>query len=288
MVMSPAGYYLHLPDTINCGAVFSSPHSGRDYPSAFLKNAVLDAVSIRSSEDAFVDQLFMPAIENGAPLLLASAPRAYVDLNRSADELDPAVVDGIKLTGSNPRISSGLGVIPRVVSQGRAVMHGKISKMEAEERLDRFYHPYHAQLRKLLDTSRAAFGKVLLIDCHSMPREALTNLTGRYGRRPEIVLGDRFGSSCDSVFVDQIEAALTDAGFCVARNTPFAGAHITRVYGRPGCGQSCLQIEVDRSLYLDEKRVLKTDQFDEIRLRLSGVVAKICEMTRWPTQLAAE
>ena len=286
--MSPAGYYLHLPDRINCGAVFSSPHSGRNYPSAFLKNSVLDAVSIRSSEDAFVDQLFMSAIENGAPLLLASAPRAYVDLNRSVDELDPAVVDGIKLTGSNPRISSGLGVIPRVVSQGRAVMRGKISKMDAEERLDRFYHPYHAQLRKLLDTSRTAFGKVLLIDCHSMPSEALTNLTGHYGRRPEIVLGDRFGSSCDSVFVDQIEAALTDAGFCVARNTPFAGAHLTQIYGRPGCGQSCLQIEVDRSLYLDEKRVLKTDQFDEIRLRLSGVVAEICEMTRWPTQLAAE
>ncbi len=286
--MTPAEYHLHLPDTIRCGAVFSSPHSGRDYPSSFLKDSVLDAVTIRSSEDAFVDQLFMSAIDHGAPLLAASAPRAFVDLNRSADELDPAVVDGAHLVGSNPRISSGLGVIPRVVSEGRAVMQGKISVAAAKDRLDRFYHPYHAQLRELLDTSRAAFGKVLLIDCHSMPREALTNVSGRFGRMPEIVLGDRFGSSCEGVFVDEIEAALADAGFRVARNTPFAGAHITQAYGRPSSGQSCLQIEVDRSLYLDEKNVVKSEQFDEIRLRLAGVVATICDLTRWPTQLAAE
>lgn len=286
--MAPSEYHLHLPDTIDCGAVFSSPHSGRDYPSAFLKSSVLDAVVIRSSEDAFVDQLFMSAVQNGAPLLAASAPRAYVDLNRSADELDPAVIDGVTIVGSNPRISSGLGVIPRVVSEGRAVMQGKISVQDAKTRLDRFYYPYHAQLRELLNTSRAAFGKVLLIDCHSMPREALTNVTGRFGRTPEIVLGDRFGSSCDSVFVDEIESALTNAGFRVARNTPFAGAHITQAYGRPSLGQSCLQIEVDRSLYLDEKQVVKSNQFDEIRQRLSGVVAQICNMTRWPTQLAAE
>ena len=286
--MTPAEYHLHLPDTISCGAVFSSPHSGRDYPSSFLKDSLLDAVTIRSSEDAFVDLLFMSAIDNGAPLLAASAPRAFVDLNRNADELDPAVVDGVHLVGSNPRISSGLGVIPRVVSEGRAVMQGKISVDDAKDRLDRFYHPYHAQLRELMDTSRAAFGKVLLIDCHSMPREALTNVSGRFGRMPEIVLGDRFGSSCEGAFVDEIEAALDDAGFRVARNTPFAGAHITQAYGRPSLGQSCLQIEVDRSLYLDEKNVVKTEQFDEIRLRLAGVVATICELTRWPTQLAAE
>lgn len=286
--MTPAEFHLHLPDTISCGAVFSSPHSGRDYPAAFLKDSVLDAVTIRSSEDAFVDQLFHSAVNNGAPLLAASAPRAYVDLNRSADELDPAVISGVRATGSNPRISSGLGVIPRVVSEGRVVMQGKITAAAAKDRLDRFYHPYHAQLRELLETSRAAFGQVLLIDCHSMPREALTNVSGRYGRMPEIVLGDRFGSSCSGAFVDEIESALTREGFRVARNTPFAGAYITQAYGRPSSGQSCLQIEVDRSLYLDEKNVVKTDQFDDIRARLSSVVGQICEMTRWPTQLAAE
>lgn len=286
--MTPAEFNLHLPDTISCGAVFSSPHSGRDYPSAFLQSSVLDAVTIRSSEDAFVDQLFMSATKYGAPLLAASAPRAFVDLNRAADELDPSVVEGVRQIGSNPRISSGLGVIPRVVSEGRAIMSGKITAQDARDRLNRFYHPYHAQLRELLHTSRAAFGKVLLVDCHSMPREALTNVSGRFGRMPEVVLGDRFGSSCDRAFVDEIEAALSDAGFRVARNTPFAGAYITQAYGRPSSGQSCLQIEVDRSLYLDEKNVVKSEEFDDVRQRLGGVVAKICDMTCWPTQLAAE
>lgn len=286
--MTPEPFLLSLPDTIDCGAVFSSPHSGRDYPAAFLNASPLDSVAIRSSEDAFVDHLFLKAVDYGAPLLMASAPRVYVDLNRGADELDPAVIEGVHMHGSNPRIASGLGVIPRVVAEGRMVMKGKLSIKEAKNRLDSFYHPYHRQLTDLLDTSSAAFGKVLLIDCHSMPHEALTNVSGRFGRMPDIVLGDRFGSSCEAGFVDEIESALIEQGFRVARNTPFAGAYITQTYGRPSSGKSCLQIEVDRALYLDEKNIVKSENFDEVRDRLSVVIRQICDMTRWPAQLAAE
>jgi N-formylglutamate amidohydrolase len=286
--MNPAPYQLYLPETITCGAVFSSPHSGRDYPSSFLRDSVLDSVAIRSSEDAFVDQLFSSATEFGAPLLAASAPRAFVDLNRGADELDPSVIEGAQQVGGNPRVASGLGVIPRVVAEGRAVMRGKISMDAARDRLAQYYQPYHDQLRDLLETSRAAFGQVLLIDCHSMPREALSNVSGSFGRIPEIVLGDRFGSSCDGSFVDYIESLLVQADFRVTRNTPFAGAYITQAYGRPSSGQHCLQIEIDRSLYLNEKTVTKNSEFDEVRARLAGVVAQICDMTRWPMRLAAE
>nr|WP_325253935.1 N-formylglutamate amidohydrolase [Amylibacter sp.] len=286
--MTPVEYHLHLPETITCGAVFSSPHSGRDYPAAFLQASVLDAVAIRSSEDAFVDQLFGAATEYGAPLLAASAPRAFVDLNRSIDELDPAIVEGARQLGSNPRVASGLGVIPRVVSEGRALISGKITMEAARQRLERYYRPYHTQLQDLLQTSRAAFGQVVLLDCHSMPRDAVANASGLFGRMPEIVLGDRFGSSCDNSYVEEIEGFLKQAGFRVARNTPFAGAHITQAYGRPSSGQHCIQIEIDRSLYLNEKSVTKSDQFDDVRASLSSVVAQICEMTRWPMQMAAE
>ena len=286
--MTPEKFHLHLPDTITCGAVFSSPHSGRDYPASFLRASALDGLAIRSSEDAFVDQLFGAVTDFGAPLLAASAPRAYVDLNRGVDELDPAVVDGARQVGGNPRVASGLGVIPRVVSEGRVLMQGKISMAEAQERLSLYYRPYHAQLRELLDTTRAAFGQVLLIDCHSMPREALANVSGVFGRMPEIVLGDRFGSSCSNELVEQVESLLVEAGFRVARNSPFAGAHITQAYGRPSSGQHCLQIEIDRSLYLDEATVTKNGQFDEVRAKLTGVIEQVCEMTRWPMQLAAE
>lgn len=286
--MTPVDYHLHLPETITCGTVFSSPHSGRDYPASFLAESVLDPVAIRSSEDAFVDDLFGAATDYGAPLLCASAPRAYVDLNRGIEELDAAVVEGARASKGNPRVASGLGVIPRVVSEGRALISGKITLAQAQARLERYYTPYHAQLTDLLHTARAAFGQVLLVDCHSMPHEAVANVSGLFGRAPDIVLGDRFGSSCDNVFVEEVESFLIQEGFRVARNTPFAGAYIAQAYGRPSSGQHCLQIEIDRSLYLNETTVTKSDQFDDVRKSLLNVVAQICEMTSWPMQMAAE
>ncbi|WP_069300997.1 N-formylglutamate amidohydrolase [Neptunicoccus sediminis] len=286
--MTPVEYHLHLPETITCGTVFSSPHSGRDYPAAFLEESVLDPVAIRSSEDAFVDDLFRAATDFGAPLLCASAPRAYVDLNRGIEELDAAAIEGVRASKGNPRVASGLGVIPRVVSEGRALISGKITMAQAQTRLERYYTPYHAQLADLLRTARAAFGQVLLVDCHSMPHEAVANVSGVFGRSPDIVLGDRFGSSCDNLFVEEIESFLKQEGFRVARNTPFAGAYIAQAYGRPSSGQHCLQIEIDRSLYLNEKTVTKSDQFDDVRKSLSKVAAQICEMTSWPMQMAAE
>jgi len=133
--MPQAAYELKEPDRNTSSVVFASPHSGRDYSDTFLQRTVLDSRIIRSSEDAFVDQLFDCAAQFGAPLLLASAPRAFVDLNRGIDELDPALIEGIEIRGHNPRVASGLGVIPRVVANGRAIYSGKLSQNEAQHRL---------------------------------------------------------------------------------------------------------------------------------------------------------
>ncbi|MCP5085364.1 MAG: N-formylglutamate amidohydrolase [Rhodobacteraceae bacterium] len=284
----PKEFYLNLPETISTGVVFGSPHSGRDYPADFIKASSLTMAQIRSSEDAFVDELFASATRFGAPLLAASTPRAYVDLNRGANELDPAVVEDVIPIGNNPRVSSGLGVIPRVVAEGRVIQFGKISRVQADERVRQYYHPYHNQLRELLDTTRNAFGQVLLIDCHSMPHEALTHTSRVFGQTPEVILGDRFGSSCDSQIVDQIEMFFTQAGFRVARNSPYAGAYISQTYGRPSSNRFALQVEIDRSLYMDEAAITKSDKFDQTRQRLEGVIEQICDFARWPTQLAAE
>ncbi|MBV1865359.1 MAG: N-formylglutamate amidohydrolase [Rhodobacteraceae bacterium] len=286
--MLPKDYSLYLPESITTGVVFNSPHSGRDYPAEMLMASGLSPRQLRSSEDAFVDELFLPALRHGAPLLAASAPRAFVDLNRGANELDPALIEDVNTQGLNPRVSSGLGVIPRVVSEGRVIRQGKMGRAEAEARLQRYYHPYHAQLRELLDTSCNAFGQVLLIDCHSMPRDALANSRRVYGKTPEIILGDRFGSSCDPVIVDQVEAIFTLAGFRTARNMPFAGAFIAQNYGRPSSNQHVLQIEIDRSLYMNEAQVTKRADFHEIQARLIGVIGSICNLGRWPLQVAAE
>ncbi|MFC3613827.1 N-formylglutamate amidohydrolase [Lutimaribacter marinistellae] len=286
--MTGSAYYISQPAQRSSCVVFASPHSGSDYNSAFLRSTILDEHAIRSSEDAFVDLLFEPAADFGAPFLKAALPRAYIDLNRSAEELDPALIEGVRKQGHNPRVASGLGVIPRVVANGRAIYRGKLPMTEARRRIDRVWRPYHARLQALLDESRQLFGEAILIDCHSMPREALDGLARKGGVRPEIVLGDRFGASAAPEVVERIEAAFAAAGFSVTRNTPFAGAFVTQSYGRPARRQHAIQIEIDRSLYMDERRIRPNANFDAFRTRLRSVVAEIAAIGRARAPLAAE
>ena len=272
-----AAYRLTLPDPRSTGVVFASPHSGRAYSRAFLARSALDARAIRSSEDAFVDELFAAAPHHGAPLLAAEAPRAFVDVNRAADELDPALIEGVRRGGHNPRVSSGLGVIPRVVAGGRAIYRGRMTLADARARLEGCWEPYHAALRGLMEESHAAFGEAILIDCHSMPHEAVDG--GRAGR-PDVVLGDRFGAAAAPGLVERVEAAFARAGLRVARNAPFAGAYVTQAYGRPSHGSHAIQVEIDRALYMDEARVERRPDFDAFRAVVSGVVAEICVIGR--------
>lgn len=287
--MPKAAYYLTHPERRTTSVVFASPHSGRDYPWSFLRRTALNEHSVRSSEDAFVDQLFDSAPRAGAPFLRAGAPRAFVDLNRSADELDPALIDGVGRQGHNPRVASGLGVIPRVVANGKAIYSGKITLEEARGRIDTYWRPYHEALQGQLDQAHLMFGQAILIDCHSMPHEAMDAVSRRGLRRPEIVLGDRFGAAADAAIVDRIEAALVQAGFVVTRNTPFAGAYITQAYGRPARGRHAVQIEIDRALYMNERLIRPNGNFEAFRRVLRGVIHDIAAIGRvQPMPLAAE
>lgn len=286
--MKNSAYGLEMPAKRTSCVVFSSPHSGRDYPAALMKRTVLNRNVIRSSEDAFVDQLFDAAAEFGAPFLKAAMPRAYLDLNRSAEELDPALIQGARRQGHNPRVASGLGVIPRVVANGRAIYRGKLTMDEARLRIDNYWRPYHARLKSLLAESHEEFGQAILVDCHSMPHEAVAISGNARGNKPDIVLGDRFGASASGVIVDQIEAAFASAGLNVARNAPFAGAYVTQTYGRPGRQQHAIQIEIDRSLYMDEETIEPNANFEEFREIMRDVVAEIACIGAQPVRLAAE
>jgi len=278
--MSTSAYHLTQPERRTTSVVFASPHSGRAYSKAFLRRTALDEQSVRSSEDAFVDRLFESAPQAGAPFIKAGVPRAYVDLNRSEDELDPALIDGAPRQGHNPRIASGLGVIPRVVANGQAIYSGKLSLIEARNRIETIWRPYHAALQASLDEAHLMFGEAVLIDCHSMPHEAMDQVARRGIRRPEVVLGDRFGASADAAMVDRIEAAFTRGGLVVTRNTPFAGAYITQAYGRPGRGRHAVQIEIDRALYMDERLIRPNHNFDAFRELMREVVREIAEIGR--------
>nr|WP_184153415.1 N-formylglutamate amidohydrolase [Amaricoccus macauensis] len=281
-------FKLAMPADRRSCAVFSSPHSGREYPVQLIRRSRLSLPQLRSSEDAFVDELFAAAPDAGAPLLAARAPRAWVDLNRGPEDLDPALIAGAGRVGQNPRIAAGLGVIPRVVGEGRAIIDGKLSLAEAESRILTVWRPYHARLTELIEESRAAFGMAVLFDCHSMPRDALNATPSAWGRRPNVILGDRFGAACDRWLIDLAADVFGEAGFLVARNTPFAGGYITQTYGRPRRGVQALQIEIDRSLYMDEARVERGSAFAAVAARLTEVTRRLAAIAPRALPMAAE
>ncbi|WP_043871331.1 N-formylglutamate amidohydrolase [Celeribacter indicus] len=286
--MTQQPFVLHRPKERTSCVVFSSPHSGCRYPPDMMQRSVLDPLVLRSSEDAHVDKLYGEVPRFGAVLLSAVYPRAYVDLNRRADELDPALIEGAPRAGLNPRVASGLGVIPRVVSGGRNIYRGKMSRAEAQGRIDAVWHPYHRLLQALIEEARGLFGQAVLIDCHSMPREAVLAVRGGKGRRPDVVIGDRYGASAAPGIVSEVEAAFRAQGFDVARNVPFAGAFVTQNYGRPSRRSHAIQVEIDRSLYMDERTLTPHSDFDAVRARITAAAEAIAGIGGKALPLAAE
>ena len=274
----PVAVEIVEPDHATSKVVFASPHSGRVYPADFLAIAQVSEPVLRSSEDAFVDLLLQSAPEFGAPLISSQVPRAYVDFNRAAEELDPALIQGAPRAGLNPRIASGLGVVARVVSNGRAIYRGKIPLSDAQGRIDHYWHPYHRALSALLERQHGRFGQVLLCDFHSMPHEALNGHVTRGAQRPQIIIGDRWGASCNPEIVEQIEAVLRKTGLAVARNAPFAGAYIAQRYGQPSVGMNAVQIEIDRALYLDEAQITPSADFEAFQALMRDVVRDLAAL----------
>jgi N-formylglutamate amidohydrolase len=252
-----------------------------------LAQTVLEGRVLRSSEDAFVDKLIAQAPDMGAPLLLAQAPRAYIDLNRAADEFDPAVIEGVRAAGNNPRIASGLGVIPRVVAGGRAIYRGKLSLTEAESRISQYWQPYHNALRQMMNDTVRHFAQVILLDMHSMPSEAAV-LHHSPKQSCDIILGDRHGASASPEITAIIEEAFRSAGLKVVRNAPFAGAYIAQHYGRPFLRRHVVQIEISRGLYLDEKNIQPLPEFDTACATISRAMAQITRHFTQSLPLAAE
>lgn len=261
--------------------IFSSPHSGRVYPKAFLQATRLDGTAIRRSEDSFVDEIVGAAPSLGAPLLKAHFPRAFVDPNREAYELDQAMFDAPLphyVNTRSPRVLAGLGTIARVVRDGAEIYKNKLSFQEALTRIDTYYKPYHATLRGLLESTHKTFGHAVLIDCHSMPSVGGPLDQDIGASRPDIILGDRFGTSCARRLTDTIERVLTLQGFAVVRNNPYAGGYTTEHYGRPMVGLHTLQIEINRALYMDEERIERTAGLRRVTTAFTTMIRAISEI----------
>jgi N-formylglutamate amidohydrolase len=251
--------------------IFNSPHSGRVYPSAFLAASRLDGLTLRRSEDAYVDELFAFVVELGATLLYAHFPRAYLDVNREPYELDPALIRGGLPHYANTqsvRVVGGLGTIARIVSEADEIYREPLTLFEALSRINRLYTPYHAALKSLIEEAKRTFGFAVLVDCHSMPSHPMSESGGR----PDFVLGDRYGTSCGSELTRAAAEMLRARGYAVALNKPYAGGYITEHYGRPQAGQHVLQVEINRALYMNESTFEKGAGFAALRRDLEHMV----------------
>ena len=268
--------------------VFASPHSGRNYPEAFVKASRLDPVALRRSEDAFVEELFAAAPGLGAPLLRAQFPRVFVDPNREPLELDPDMFEDplpARVNTSSPRVAAGLGTMARVVTSGEEVYRDKLRFADAEKAIEATYVPYHEALRQLLDDARARFGCCLLIDCHSMP-----SIGGPMDRDPgfsrvDFILGDRHGASCAPHITDTVETTLKSMDYVVTRNSPYAGGFTTAHYGQPEKGCHALQIEINRSLYMDEVMIRRSEGFGPLKEGIDKLLFELSQID--PASLAA-
>ena len=280
-------YRLIEPEALLSGIVIASPHSGRNYLSSVKEQSILDPITLRSSEDAFVDELmdFAPAL--GIPLICSEIPRAFVDLNRARDELDPAIIEGIKPNRQNPRVISGLGVIPRVVANGKEIYSGKLSKEAAIERLENFWDPYHSKLAELLDRARQQFGYSILIDTHSMPHEAILNASSSF-RTSQIVLGDRYGATCAPEIINDLIKLISKNGLRASRNIPFSGAYIVQKYGSPGLNRHAIQLEIDRSIYMNESKIQKLEKFHKLKNKLQNIMRDFSQIHTCLNSIAAE
>src|SRR6478752_2403150 len=251
--------------------VFNSPHSGSIYPRAFLTASRLEIASLRRSEDSFVDELSLGVVRRGYPLMRAHFPRCYVDVNREPYELDPRMFEGRLPSFANTRsmrVAGGLGTVARVVGDSQEIYDQRIPVDDALRRIEALYKPYHRALRRLVTRVHRNFGTVVLLDCHSMPSAG-----GSRDERPraDFVLGDRYGTSCSPGITDVVETTLAELGYSVSRNKPYAGGFITEHYGNPPAGVHTLQLEINRALYMDERRYERSEHFDRLANDLNAL-----------------
>lgn len=277
-VLSPP-YKFSLPEIWQAGVVLASPHSGSLYPKSFTERSSLSVAQLRKNEDIFIDKLFASAVSHGAPLLCAQFPRCYLDVNRHQDELPVEWQDvEVKVTA---RTQAGLGVIPTHINESMEIYRKPLEKEAALLRLSRLYYPYHNALQDLLSDCVQKFGQALLIDCHSMP-----GFSSMGARRPDIILGDRFGKSCHPDTLARVQRIFREAGYSVAVNYPYAGGFVTSHYGRPDSGLEAIQIEVNRDLYLNPITLAPKRGYEDLARDFDAILKRIIQFKRPLSQAA--
>ncbi|MBN9600654.1 MAG: N-formylglutamate amidohydrolase [Afipia sp.] len=271
--------------------IFNSPHSGSNYPADFVAASCIDLPALRRSEDSFMDEMIAGLSDLGFPVVRVHFPRCYVDVNREPYELDPRMFDGRLPSFANTRsmrVAGGLGTIPRVVGDGQEIYRHRLEVEDGLRRIDLLYKPYHRALRRLIGRGHQTFGSVILVDCHSMPSVGVSR---EEKARPDLVIGDRYGTSCASLIADVVEDTFVRLGYSVGRNKPYAGGFITEHYGNPATGMHAIQLELNRAIYMDERKRERGPRFPDVVTAfavLADALAKVPLDSLGPFQTAAE
>ena len=270
-------------------AIFNSPHSGCIYTKEFLESTNLEIYDLRTSEDAFIGELFYPAKFFNCLLMEAKFPRTFIDLNRSHLELDPRLISGDFRFDKTVRNMAGMGVIPRISGNGKEIYSKPIFAKDAIKRLESFYFPYHSHLYNLLLESKKRLGYAVLFDCHSMPSKInLEFSNSRYNNGPDIILGDLNGTSCSPFLVSEVKAIFEKYNFFVTKNHPFSGGYITKQYGNPSNAIHVIQIEINKKLYMDENSLKKNKNFENFKIKLTSVIEELSNLYPIRKKIAAE
>lgn len=264
-------YTLHRPEN-PLPLVFDSPHSGLIYPEDF--DYACEFSMLEKAEDKFVDELFINAPAEGAVLLAAEFPRSYIDVNRCERDIDVDLLEDIWPEELNPtaRSHAGIGLIRRLVRPGIPLYTRHLKVAEVKNRIDTFYRPYHQTLEKLIEEAHYLHGHVFHINCHSMPTQEGSAFRANPLKSADFVLGDRDGTTCDLAFTHAVRDFLKGMGYRVSINDPYKGVELVRRYSSPATGRHSLQIEVARSLYMDEETYRKSGNFEKMQKDITKLI----------------
>jgi N-formylglutamate deformylase len=258
--------------------VLDSPHSGHDFPADF--DAIVSERELRESEDCYVDELYAAAHELGVPLLAANHPRTYLDPNRNAGDIDLELIEGPWPWDYQPSGKARIGksLIWRTLEDGRPIYARKLNPETVRQRIERVHVPYHRTLKEKLDEMHRRFGRVYHINCHSMRCVAGKQSEDGAGHvRPDFVVGDRDGTTCEPRFTEIVRSTLAGMGYRVTVNDPYKGVELVRAYSDPKAGRHSLQIEINKRLYMDEKTLQKNSGFSGLQKNLAELLKTIVD-----------
>lgn len=279
MDVMPGVFFRYNPVGTAAPVVLEVSRSGREYPHEFRSKASF--TDVHDNASMYVEELWGAAPSLGVTMLYACFPNTFIDVNRHRLDIDASLLEGewfepLKPTAFTER---GLGLLKKVTRYGEPLHERKLTVSELQERLQRFYEPYHAELAAIISQVKARFGRVWHISCHCMSAVGAPTHPDKDQPRADICLGNRDGSSSSNEFLEIAKRAFETLGYTVTLNSPYKGGELNRRHGDPQNGQESIMVEVNKKLFMDVKTFRKTEGFAKLRRDFGVALADLRQYT---------